>query len=308
MNMNYRIYDGLTHQTKAAAVSSASSTFNPTSSAFNPAPDFLSSSVSSLLLPSPVHISLGAYGRCPHHMAIEQALKGCPADPLIGALSTAKLQLCPQNRGRIDSEMVRALRLNHPEIEWRLHANVQVDNQARIVDLCDWRDELYWFAQVSHLSSLLSAPAYTAHAGRRGKSSLTDVLRYTLEAEQLFGIPVGIEGHYPTKHDIWLLSTWQEYQQLLESGVHYALDLSHLHIVATASGRIEWGLVRELLASPKCLEVHLSGNDGSADQHHALGLEGVPWWWSLLTEVNPDAVLFSEGRQNTVSSIALIAA
>jgi hypothetical protein len=83
--------------------------------------------------------------------------------------------------------MVRALRLNHPEIEWRLHANVQIDYQPRIVDLCDWRDELYWFAQVSHLSSVLGAPAYTAHAGRRGKASLTDVLRYTLEAEQLFG-------------------------------------------------------------------------------------------------------------------------
>jgi hypothetical protein len=103
---------------------------------------------------------------------------------------------------------LRALRLNHPEIEWRLHANVQIDGQARIVDLCDWRDELYWFAQVARLSNVLAAPAYTAHAGRRGQASLTDVLRYTLEAEQLFGIPVGIEGHYPTKHDIWLLSTW----------------------------------------------------------------------------------------------------
>lgn len=174
------------------------------------------------------------------------------------------------------------------------------------MDLCDWRDELYWFAQVSHLSSLLAAPAYTAHAGRRGKASLTDVLRYTLEAEQLFGIPVGIEGHYPTKHDIWLLSTWAEYQQLLESGVHYALDLSHLHIVANASGYVELNLVRELLASPKCLEVHVSGNDGSADQHHALGLETIPWWWSLLAEVNAEAVLFSEGRQALLSSMISI--
>jgi hypothetical protein len=60
---------------------------------------------------------------------------------------------------------------------------------------------------------------------------------------------------------------------LLESGAHYALDLSHLHIVATASGYVEWGLLQELLASPKCLEVHLSGNDGSADQHNALDVD-----------------------------------
>ena len=75
----------------------------------------------------PVHLSLGAYGRCPHHLAIAQALNQSPSDPLLGNLSTSKLQLCPQNRGRIDSEMARHLRLNHPEIEWRLHANVHID-------------------------------------------------------------------------------------------------------------------------------------------------------------------------------------
>ena len=249
----------------------------------------------------PVHLSLGAYGRCPHHVAITQALTQSPSDPLLGSLSTTKLQLCPQNRGRIDVEMAQRLRVDHPEIEWRLHANVQIDGQARIVDLCDWRDDLYWFAQVARLSNVLASPAYTAHAGRRGQASLTEVLRYTLEAEQLFGIPVGIEGHYPTKHDIWLLSTWAEYQQLLESGAHYALDLSHLHIVATASGYVEWNLLRELLASPQCIEVHLSGNDGSADQHHALDVDAVPWWWSLMACANPDAVIFSEGRQAIVS-------
>ncbi len=135
------------------------------------------SSLTAPLTPSfalpPVHLSLGAYGRCPHHVAIEQALTHLPCDPLIGNLSTAKLQLCPQNRGRIDVEMARRLRVDHPTIEWRLHANVQIDYQPRLVDLCDWRDELYWFAQVSKLSSVLGAPAYTAHAGRRGKASLS---------------------------------------------------------------------------------------------------------------------------------------
>ena len=122
----------------------------------------------------PVHLSLGAYGRCPHHVAIAHALTQSPSDPLLGNLSTTKLQLCPQNQGRIDCDMALKLRRNHPEIEWRLHANVQIDGQARIVDLCDWRDELYWFAQVARLSNVLAAPAYTAHAGRRGQASLTE--------------------------------------------------------------------------------------------------------------------------------------
>jgi hypothetical protein len=212
---------------------------------------------------------------------LTQALTQSPSDPLLGIYRPLNCNFALKIVGELILRW-RALRRNHPEIEWRLHANVQIDGQARIVDLCDWRDELYWFAQVARLSNVLAAPAYTAHAGRRGQASLTDVLRYTLEAEQLFGIPVGIEGHYPTKHDIWLLSTWAEYRQLLESGAHYALDLSHLHIVATASGYVEWNLLRELLASPQCIEVHLSGNDGSADQHHALDVDAVPWWWSLM--------------------------
>jgi hypothetical protein len=32
----------------------------------------------------PVHLSLGAYGRCPHHVAITQALTQSPSDPLLG--------------------------------------------------------------------------------------------------------------------------------------------------------------------------------------------------------------------------------
>ena len=64
--------------------------------------------------------------------------------------------------------------------------------------------------------------------------------------------------------------------------------------------------MRELLASPKCLEVHVSGNDGSADQHHALDVDAVPWWWSLLAEVNSEAVFFSEGRQALLSSMTSI--
>ena len=65
----------------------------------------------------PVHLSLGAYGRCPHHVAIAHALTQSPSDPLLGNLSTTKLQLCPQNQGRIDCDMALKLRRNHPNIE-----------------------------------------------------------------------------------------------------------------------------------------------------------------------------------------------
>lgn len=243
----------------------------------------------------PVHVSLGSYGRLTHKQAIAMALASPPADPLLGRLSTTRLQLCPQSRGRLDMDAATALRQTHPEVEWRLHANVHVEAIMRFVDLCDWPQEQGWFAEAARVSAALGAPAYTAHAGKRGNATVQDVLSYVRDVEQLFGIPVGVEGHYPTQGNRWLFSSWEEYRLLLESGVRYALDLSHLHILACCSGQVEWTLVKEMLASPQCLELHVSGNDGSADQHQPL--QEPPWWWSLLPYLHKDAVVFSEGRQ-----------
>jgi len=253
-----------------------------------------------ILASRPVHISLGAYGRLPHDQAITAALASPPVEPLLGTLNPSRLQLCPQNRGRITVDLASQLRQDYPGVEWRLHANVHIWEQRRVVDLCDWPDARAWFADVARVSAALQAPAYTAHAGKRAGSSVSAVITHAQEIEQLFGIPVGIEGHYPTPRDTWLFSSWEEYRLLLESGVHYALDLSHLHILAVQSGRIEWGLVKEMLSSEQCLEVHVSGNDGRGDQHRPL--DCVPWWFSLLPYMHPNAAVFSESRHQPAST------
>ncbi|MDP2229240.1 MAG: hypothetical protein Q8J78_17380 [Moraxellaceae bacterium] len=232
----------------------------------------------------------------PHDEAIAAALKYPPTQTLLGRLSTTHLQLCPQNSGKIDTQLASTLRHSHPDIELRLHANVQIEDLPRIVDLCNWPDEKIWFSNVASLSSTLDATAYSAHAGKRSFCSLPEVLCHAREIEQMFGIPVAIEGHYPTPRDVWLISSWAEYQRVLESGVHFALDLSHLHILATCSGRIEWILVKEMLASEKCLEIHVSANDGHSDQH--LPLTEPPWWMPLLSGAHPGAIVFSESRQH----------
>jgi hypothetical protein len=252
-------------------------------------------------LAHPVHLSLGAYGNVPHQVAIDHALSHSPSDPLLGTLSTTRLQLCPQNRGRIDTALAWGLRRNHPNVEWRLHANVMIETTPRRVDLCDFPHEQSWFKQVAQLSSVLQAPAYTAHAGRRHQATVQEVIQYARESEQLFGIPVGIEGHYPTSvraDQQWLFNSWAEYQLLHESNVHFALDLSHEHILATDTQRIEWTLLQEMLNSTKCLEVHVSGNDGSHDQHQSLNADDPPWWRSLLQYTHEHAVIFSEGKQS----------
>lgn len=247
-------------------------------------------------LDRPVHIALGAYGAVPHGLAIAKALHHS-ADPVLGQLSPERMQLCPQGRGRLDAEFAHEIVKAYPHIEWRLHANVQLESSQRVVDLVHWPQERAWFSQLAQVSAALKAPVYTAHAGRRDQGTVDQVLRAVRELEQLLGIPVGVEGHYPTPKGIWLFSCWVEYRKLLESGVPYALDVSHLHILATQSGRIEWSLVQEMLSSPQCLEVHVSANDGCADQHRQL--HEPTWWLPLLKQAHPDAVFFSEGKQSS---------
>jgi sugar phosphate isomerase/epimerase len=92
-----------------------------------------------------------------------------------------------------------------------------------------------------------------------------------------------------------ILSRWHEYARLLEEDVYYVIDLSHLNIVAAKSGRYETVLVRELLACERCIEVHLSDNDGSGDWHALCARE--VWWMDLLDAIHPGAVVFSEGNQ-----------
>lgn len=242
----------------------------------------------------PVHVSLGAYGRMPHGLAVSKAVHHTPSDPVLGRLSAQRLQLCPQGRGRLDADFASELVKAYPGIEWRLHANVQLESAQRVVDLAHWPQERGWFERLARVSAALKAPAYTTHAGRREHATVDQVLRYVREVEQLLGIPVGVEGHYPTPGGIWLFSCWAEYRTLFESGVRYALDLSHLHILATQSGRIEWGLLREMVASPNCLEIHVSDNDGMADRHEPLN--GPAWWLPLLAEAHPEAVILYEGK------------
>jgi hypothetical protein len=93
-----------------------------------------------------------------------------------------------------------------------------------------------------------------------------------------------------------LLSTWADYEWLLGSDLHYAIDLSHLAIVARHERREDVSLARELVSNERAIEVHVSDNDGRADRHTTLVRH--PWWWPVLDDVHPAAVIFSEGNQN----------
>jgi hypothetical protein len=239
------------------------------------------------------HVSLACWPGLRHEAAA--ALLCEPVEePLFGRLSAEHVQLVPQSLGCLDEALADALRAAHPGTRFRLHANVQVLPRHRLADLSGFALHADWFAQAARISQRLEAPAYTAHAGRRCEADLPRMLDHARRCADLFGCPVGVEGHYPSAGDVWLVSSWAEYRAVFESGVPYALDLSHLHILATRTGRRETTLVAEMLACERCIEVHVSDNDGQGDWHQVCA--EPPWWHPLLPHIHPHAVVFSEGN------------
>lgn len=228
------------------------------------------------------------------HDAAAALLREPVEEPLFGRLSTEHVQLVPQSLGCLDEKLADALRAAHPDTRFRLHANVHVLPRRRLADLSGFALHADWFAQAARISRRLDAPAYTAHAGHRCEADLATMLDHARRCADLFGCPVGVEGHYPVPGDVWLVSGWAEYRTVFESGVLYALDLSHLHILATRTGSSETTLVAEMLACERCIEVHVSANDGRGDWHQVC--TEPPWWHSLLPHIHPDAAVFSEGN------------
>jgi hypothetical protein len=248
-----------------------------------------------------VQISLAAFPGMRHEDAAARAARehtsGELCEPCWGVISVDHVQLVPQNLGQLRDEVIESLLGSFPGTRFRLHANVRVLPEHRVADLSGFDEHTDWFNAASRVSQSLRAPAYTAHAGRRSQASLAEALDNTRRAADLFGCPVGIEGHYPTPRDEFLVSSWSEYRRVFDSGVPYALDLSHLNIVARHSGQNETALVQDMLSSPQCIEVHVSDNDGRRDAHQVC--EERTWWHDLLPFIHSDAVVFTEGNQRT---------
>lgn len=245
------------------------------------------------------NVSLAAFPGLDYAQALQRALVETCYDPLLGVLSTEQVQLVPQGcRQQLTMELAQEITRTFPSTRFRLHANVRVLKSHHLNgDLASWAQFPEYFAELARISRCIGAPAYSAHAGERARANLAGVIDSALRAADLFGCPVAVEGHYPTpkEPERWNVATWDEYRHLFESGAPYALDLSHLNIVACRSGHQQHALVTEMLACERCIEIHLSDNDGHGDQHQVL--QRAPWWWCLRPYFNPNAVVFSEGNQ-----------
>lgn len=247
-----------------------------------------------------VQLSLACLPGLNHMRALETAFKlQCESkliEPAWGEIETQHIQLVPQSFGYLSEAIVQQLLvLANGKSRLRLHANVQVEPGGRCkADLSTFQENFKYFARLAEISKLINAPCYTAHAGRRVESTIQQLIENSQICSDLFGCPVGIEGQYPSKTDDWMISTWGEYRILMESGAYYVVDLSHLNILSVQSGGCDLGLVRAMLSNEKCLEVHVSSNDGIGDHHQIC--DKPTWWTDLLGSIHSSCTVFTEGN------------
>lgn len=246
-----------------------------------------------------INISLASFPGKNHVSALlcaQNVVSREVGEPALGQLALEHTQIVPQNFGLLDDAMVNALKHHAPQTRFRLHANVRVLNKHCLVDLSNMREHMGWFAQAARISKALAAPVYTAHSGKRSDATLHELLDNARRCADLFECFVGVEGQYPTEAGDLMIATWSEYRQVFESGVPYVLDLSHINILAHQSGERNETLLTEMLACERCIEVHLSDNNGTGDWHQVCEIK--PWWFDLLIHVHQGATVFTEGNHS----------
>lgn len=249
-------------------------------------------------------MKINAASACWSGLLYEEAINNLATgtyEPILGNLDCSHIQLCPQHKDILTKELIQQLQTKYPEIQFRLHSDVRtLKKSGYTIDLSDLnQDNLWYFKELNELSRLMNAPLYSLHAGKRAVSFEQLIDNY-YRLSDIFHCPVAIEGHYPFKRDYWLIDKWQEYELLLTKGLHYALDLSHLNIVAKRYDW-DWDLTQELISSPYCKEIHISFNEGLMDNHLVATAQYLPMWthWQrILSSKNSDCFIFSEGNQS----------
>lgn len=248
-----------------------------------------------------INVSLGAYPAHTPLRAMERAKNA--TEPLWGALAIQSVQICPQNRSVVDEQMIATLKALYPETEFRFHANAKVtDKHYSMASLSGFPKYRSYFRRMGELSQFAGAKAYSLHAGSKINIKWSMMDSFIRNLEEMFEVPVAVEGHYPIRENdtsMFFLSDWQSHRMMFENyDTKYVIDLSHFNIIRNKLGmtQSDYDLLRDMISHERCIEVHLSGNDGRADSHHLLDYK--PWWFLLLSDINPKATVFTEGIQS----------
>ena len=251
-----------------------------------------------------VHATTACLPTLPYAEVARILAAGVAQEPW-GPLSLAHVQVCPQHPHVLTEELLDQIAAVLPGTVLRLHATVPVMRRHVFGSDAWWsKDSRPYWERVASLSRHIKAPAYTFHAGTREHHSFDEMLDQARRFEQLFECKVGIEGLYPdpVKKQSWFVDSWAEYRLLMDSGVCYAIDLSHLNILARVHNEIDMGLANDLVCHPNCIEIHVSDNDGMSDRHQMMRpqAEQMMWWIPLLARAvrqRPEALVFSESSR-----------
>lgn len=236
------------------------------------------------------------------HGALERIAKGV-SEGLWGQLSSKHVQLCPQSGGVLTEELAEHFKQVYPSMQLRVHANARVLDTHVLWDASTFDPSTaHYYTALTDRMLRLGSDTFSVHAGYREHCSATQFwervqrLRECVDTASSGRVRVAIEGLYPNSRRPQWVATWNEYEQLLKHQVPFALDLSHLNIVARNEKTWNEKLVEEMLRSPLCCEIHVSANDGASDRHQSL--TQPPIWWDLLHRWAPDlkGVVFSEGN------------
>lgn len=214
-------------------------------------------------------------------------------------VKTEKIQLCPQTRDVMTVEVAKFLRMNWPKVDFRLHANCKMSPWLHQFDASTPWDEPWvrtYVNQMKKVQKALGASVFSWHASGHSPSNLKTAIDSTKRLSDELEVVVAIEGLYPGAHSGAVLTNEEEYEVLAKSGVPMALDLSHLYICYHQGTLKNKERIAEWLANDKCLEVHLSYNDGCRDSHASYPAGELPFGWEFLLNCSKNASIFSESR------------
>jgi hypothetical protein len=226
-------------------------------------------------------------------------------EPIIGNLSTKYIQICPQNPGFIDVESANFLKEKYKNSNLRLHANARVDKDKKMKFYCApdgmVPDAIKYFNSLAEINGVFGTDAYSMHAGeqRIPWEKWIDSIKKLTDLFLKYNVRLAVEGMYPAnkgRYDLYFLNNWDGWKKFFEeTDFFYAVDLSHMQIIAKYKGW-DWTFLKELIKNKRCLEVHISENNGIADEHKTL--DKKPVWWKMMKHINPQTVIFSEGDQS----------
>jgi len=209
-------------------------------------------------------------------------------------LNKDKIQICPQQIGQLTEGVATKLKNKYANTDFHLHANVNILSQRFVFDAsCDWNNEdvQKYVKKLKLLNDAFGKNLYSYHAGRR-VCSLQDMIDNAMRLQDYLDTEVVIEGLYPEKRNVWLISSLDEYEWL-SSKTSFVLDLSHLQIVFEQEKKeIDYAWVKEMMEHKNCKEIHISSNDGEHDSHKVL--MGNEWWIDILKQSDTKASIFTE--------------